>query len=43
MQAIKAIILHAVLIFTFPVMLLAQRNDGAVIPGDFADPICHQG
>jgi beta-xylosidase len=38
MQTIKAIILHSVLMCIFPLMLQAQRNDGAIIPGDFADP-----
>jgi beta-xylosidase len=38
MQGFRVVILQTVLIFIFPVMLLAQRNDGAVIPGDFADP-----
>jgi len=30
--------LYLILIFTFPVNLLAQGNPGAVIAGDFADP-----
>jgi len=38
MQRLRVIILQTILIFVFPLMLLAQRNDGAVIPGDFADP-----
>ena len=38
MPGFRAFILHVIFLFTFPCMLLAQRNDGAVIPGDFADP-----
>ncbi|MGZ3874635.1 MAG: glycoside hydrolase family 43 protein [Mucilaginibacter sp.] len=38
MLAIKAVILNTVILLIFPFVLLAQRNDGAVIPGDFADP-----
>lgn len=32
------IILHLSLILLSPLALLAQKNDGAVVPGDFADP-----
>jgi beta-xylosidase len=38
MQGFRVIILQTIFIFIFPLILLAQRNDGAVIPGDFADP-----
>ncbi len=37
MKQVKAI-LTAVLFLTLPFVALGQRNDGAVIPGDFADP-----
>jgi len=38
MKVFKTVILYTVLILISPFALLAQRNDGAVIPGDFADP-----
>ncbi|AMR31262.1 beta-xylosidase [Mucilaginibacter sp. PAMC 26640] len=38
MQHLKAIVLLHILICVFPFTLLAQHNNGAVIPGDFADP-----
>lgn len=38
MQGFRPFILQIVFLFISPWMLLAQRNDGAVIPGDFADP-----
>ncbi|WPU91567.1 glycoside hydrolase family 43 protein [Mucilaginibacter sabulilitoris] len=34
----KKYLLIGLLLLTSPLMLSAQRNDGAVIPGDFADP-----
>jgi beta-xylosidase len=38
MQTVKVLILYTVFLFICPLVLLAQRHDGAVIPGDFADP-----
>jgi beta-xylosidase len=38
MQHLKAIVSYLVLVLIFPLSVLAQRNDGAVIAGDFADP-----
>lgn len=38
MRALKPIILNLFFSFLFPVALFAQTKDGAVIPGDFADP-----
>jgi beta-xylosidase len=38
MRRLRTIILQTVLVFIFPFVLSAQKNDGAVIPGDFADP-----
>jgi beta-xylosidase len=38
MQPIKKIVSYIALILMFPLTGLAQLNDGAVIPGDFADP-----
>lgn len=38
MQNLKEFISYIILILIFPLSLSAQRNDGAVIPGDFADP-----
>lgn len=38
MKLTKAIIFYCFLILQAPLTLFAQRNDGAVVPGDFADP-----
>jgi len=39
MQKFKSVVSLAIyIIMLFPVALMAQRNDGAVISGDFADP-----
>jgi len=38
MKLPKAIVLNFIIALLFPLTLLAQRNDGAVIAGDFADP-----
>lgn len=38
MRTFKILLLHIFCAVLFPFALLAQRNDGAVIPGDFADP-----
>ena len=38
MKRIRAIAIHLIAIVIFPLALTAQVNDGAVIPGDFADP-----
>jgi beta-xylosidase len=38
MQHVKTFISYIILVLIFPLTVLAQRNDGAVIAGDFADP-----